>query len=225
MHNDPENFDNVDLSDIIIDDQLYIPMVEHFSYLGSVISRGVTDETDVDSRILKAGSAFGSLRKSLFGSRDVFDEVKGMAYKSLILPILLYGAECWCMTEHLFRKLRNFHHRCVRTMCHVSRIQIRVFRINTSELLQKLSLCSIDTYVSQQQLRWAGHVMRMPWNRLPRKVMSSWVRSKRPRGCPNLTYGRSLKKSLKKADIDIENWDILALDRDRWRNVIHNISP
>ena len=94
-----------------------------------------------------------------FVNQDVFDEVKGMAYKSLILPILLYGAECLCMTEHLFRKLRNFHHRCVRTMCHVSRIQTRVFRITTSELLQKLSLCSIDTYVSQQQLRWAGHVM------------------------------------------------------------------
>jgi len=59
MYNDPENFDNVDLSDIIVDDQRYIPIVEHFSYLGSVISRGVTDERDVDSKMLKARSAFG----------------------------------------------------------------------------------------------------------------------------------------------------------------------
>ena len=65
--------------------------------------------------------------------------------------------------------------------------------------------------------------MRMPWDRLPRKIISSWVRSKRPKGCPNLIYVRSLKKSLKKADVVIENWDILSFDRDGSTDVIDNI--
>ena len=56
--------------------------------------------------------------------------------------------------------------------------------------------------------------MRIPWDRLPRKMISSWVRSKSPEGCSDLNYGRSLEKSWKKADFDIENWRVLFLDRD-----------
>ena len=72
-------------------------------------------------------------------------------------------------------------------------------------------------------MRWAGHVMRMPWNRLPNKMISSWVRAKRPRGCPSLTYGRSLKKSLLKAGVELENWTVLCQDRAGWRNIINSI--
>ena len=149
--------------------------------------------------------------------------VKGSVYESLILPILLYGAECWCLTEQLLQKLRSFHNRCVRAMCRVNRMQTHLFRMITSELLQRLSLSPTDVYVSQQQLRWGGHVMCMPWDLLPRKMISSTVGSERPKGCPNLTYGQFLKKSLKKADVDIENWHVLSLDRDGWRDIINNI--
>ena len=65
--------------------------------------------------------------------------------------------------------------------------------------------------------------MRILWGRFPRKMISSWVRSKRHKSCPNLTYGRSLKKSLKKYDADIENWHVLSLDRNGWTEVINNI--
>ena len=135
---------------------------------------------------------------------------------------MLYS-ECWCLTEHLYQKLRHFHHRCVRTMCNINRLQTRVHHITTFQLLQRLNLFHIDVYISQRQLRWAGHVMRMPWDRLPRKMITSWVRSKRPFGCPKLTYGRSLKKSLNKAGVETENWYNLSLDRDGWRNIIDNV--
>jgi hypothetical protein len=75
-------------------------------------------------------------------------------------------------------------------------------RISNDTLMERLSLKSIDTYISKQQLRSAGHVVRMPWSRLPRKMLSTFVRSKKPRGgAPQYTYGRSLYKALKKACI------------------------
>ena len=64
--------------------------------------------------------------------------------------------------------------------------------------------------------------MHMPWDRLPRKMISPWVCSKKPKVCPNLTYGGSVKKSLKKSYVDIENWHVLSLDRDGWRDIIDN---
>ena len=94
-------------------------------------------------------------------------------------------------------------------MFRVNRPQTRLFRITTAELFQRNSLSLTDVYVLQGQLGCAGHVMRIPWDRLPRKMISSWVRSKSPEGCSNLTYGRSLEKSWEKADFDVENFDML----------------
>ena len=39
---------------------------------------------------------------------------------------------------------------------------------------------------------------RMSFERLQRKMLSSWVVTKRPRGSPKFTYGRGLMKLLKK---------------------------
>lgn len=67
---------------------------------------------------------------------------------------------------------------------------------------------------------WAGHVARMPWDRLPRKMLSCWVPSKRPRGFPKITYGRSLIKCLKKVGLD--DWENVVIDRGAWNSLESN---
>ena len=47
------------------------------------------------------------------------------AYEALVLSILLYGVESWCLTEHLYDRLRVFHARCLRCICYVSRKHTR----------------------------------------------------------------------------------------------------
>ena len=145
-------------------------------------------------------------------------KAKKFVYECIILAILLYGAEHWCLTESLFRKLRVFHARCVRAMCRVNRLHTRVYRIRTSDLLNRLSLQSIDLYVNRRQLRWLGHVARMGPQRLPRKMLTSWVPSKRPRGAPNFTYGRGIY--LRKIGMSKNDWYENALNRLAWRRII-----
>ena len=65
MHNNPDSYDNVDLSDIIDSHDRYIPIADHFSYLGSIISTNCTDNNNVEAGIRKAGSAFGAFSKSI----------------------------------------------------------------------------------------------------------------------------------------------------------------
>ena len=51
VYDNPETFDDADLSNVTVDEQSYISIVDHFTYLGSFISRGVTDGRYIDARI------------------------------------------------------------------------------------------------------------------------------------------------------------------------------
>ena len=222
-YKDPASYDSKDLSNINLGDGKYFPVVDKFCHLGSILTRDCRDDVDVLTRIEAAGNAFGSMRESLFSNRNISHAAKKVVYEGLILPILLYGAESWSLTEALFRQLRLFHARCVRAMCRVNRWHVRKHHIQTSELLTRLGLLTIDAYTTRRQLQWAGHVIRMPFRRLPRKMMTSWVSSKRPIGCPSFTYGRGLYKSLRKADLERDSWFLVARERTKWTEIVSSL--
>ena len=221
-YNDPSTFDNTDLSNIKLGGGRFFPIVALFCYLGSILTRDCKDDEDVKARIDAAGGAFGALRKSVFSNASICLEAKKVVYEGLILAILLYGSESWCLTEFLFDKLRAFHARCTRAMCRVNRRHTRKHRITTDELLERLELKHIDSYVTKRQLQWAGHVMRMSFERLPRKIMTAWTPSKRPVGCPSFTYGRGLHKALRKFNIPSDEWTVLSSNREIWRDIINS---
>ncbi|KAL8584213.1 hypothetical protein ACOMHN_034899 [Nucella lapillus] len=70
---------------------------------------------------------------------------------------------------------------------------------------------SIDALLTQSQLRWSGHLVRMQDSRLPKQLFyGELTGGHRPRGRPNLRYKDTLKKSLQKCDIDVKQWEFLA---------------
>ena len=223
-YTNPSSYDNQNLDHVTLNDGKFLPVVDKFCYLGTTLSRDCSDNDDVSLRIQKAGNAFGSLRRCIFSQHRVSVSVKRTVYEGLILPILLYGAETWCLTKTIFDLVvRMFHHRCIRAMSGVTMKDVFERRLSTDDLLQHLNLRRIDTYITKRQLSWAGHVARMGFDRLPRKMLSCWVPEKRSIGAPEFTYGRGLFKSIKKAGLDKENWHVVAADRVAWRNVIDNV--
>ena len=216
-YTDPRTFDGADLSDVLLPGGRHMPIVAKFPYLGSFIARNCGDAPDVDARISAAGKAFGALRSCVFTTTAITPAAKRAVYEAIIISILLYGCECWCLTEVLLNRLRGFHASCVRAMCRVTRRHTWEHHVSTQELEQRLELDTLDTYVSRRQLRWLGHVRRMPLDRLPRRMLSSWVPSARPQGCPRMTYGRTISKALRKFNVCAEAWPALAADRAAWR--------
>ena len=65
----------------------------------------------------------------------------------------------------------------------------------------------------------------MDFDRLPRRMLSSWVPHGRPIGCPNMTFGRSIRIALGKFHIDRSRWPELAADRSAWRQTLENRRP
>ena len=56
---------------------------------------------EVGCRIAQASRAFGNLHDSVFAASDLSLETKRMLYQSVVLGVLLYGAETWAPTHEL----------------------------------------------------------------------------------------------------------------------------
>ena len=98
------------------------------------------------------------------------------------------------------------------------------FAAGLAKLTSQLSSPLCASHVPDQRrshLRWAGHVSRMPLSRLPPTLLTSWVASCRPLGCPQMTWGRTLKKALSSKGLptDFTAWSQLAADRNAWRHI------
>ena len=142
-------------------------------------------------RIKSATAAFGAL-KNVFTNKHLDLKLKGRIYVALCLSILLYGSEVWCLKENLLHRLRSFHHRCVRNMCRINIAHTIRHHISSSSFFARLGVEALDSYYQRRLLlRWAGHVSRMPIDRLPRMLLTGWVANPRPIGCPQMTWGRT----------------------------------
>jgi hypothetical protein len=137
------------------------------------------------------------------------------------MTILLHGCEVWSLREDLFHCLRRFHNRCCRTMCRINMAHTIRHHITSNSLFSQLEVEPLDVYYNRRVLRWAGHVSRMPMSRTPCKLLTGWVAHTLPIGCPNMTWGRTLKKAIVSANIPTAytEWRELDAQRDKWREL------
>ena len=74
--------------------------------------------------------------------------------------------------------------------------------IPDTEVLKKAGMQSMHTVLKLAQLRWTGHVIRMPDERLPKKVFYGELQEgKRSQGGQKKRYKDTLKASLKDFNI------------------------
>ena len=80
-----------------------------------------------------------------------------------------------------------------------------------TEIMNKAGMQSMHTVLKQAQLRWTGHVIRMPDERLPKKVFYSELQEgKRSQDGQKKCYKDTLKASLKDFDTSIVSWEQTA---------------
>lgn len=183
-------------------------VVNQFTYLGSIMSDDCTIDREIEARIKKASSSFGRLHDRVWSNSSLRAKTKIAVYKAIVLTTLLYGCETWtCHRKHV-KALDSFHHRRLR---YIQKIKWQDLVPNT-EVLSRSGVPGIESFLFSHRLRWAGHVMRMDDNRLPKKIMLSELEQQggktgREVGRPLLRYKDTLKDTLKKCQLPLESLD------------------
>ena len=160
---------------------------------------------------------FGRLRGSVWDRIGIKLDTKLKVYKAVVLPTLLYACETWTIYERHAKRLNHFHTSGLRKLLKIKWQD----RIPDTEVLKRARMQSVHTLLKLAHLRWAGHVTRMPEERLPKKILHGELEmGKRSHGGQEKRYKDTLKASLKDFNIPTESWEQIAQDRAKRRGLI-----
>jgi len=108
--------------------------------------------------------------------RHIIQTLKIKTYRTIILPVVLYGCETWSLTLREDRRLRVFENMVLRGIFGPKRDEITgEWRKLHNEKLNVLYFVSNIVRVIKSGMRWAEHVARMvlALNKFPLRVLGA----------------------------------------------------
>jgi hypothetical protein len=104
-------------------------------------------------------------------------------YRTVIMPVALYGCETWSLTLGEEHRLRVFENRVLRRIFGPKRWEDGSWgKLHNDELHSLYSSLNIVRVIKSRRMRWARHVARMEEGRGVYRVLVGRLRDKRPLG-------------------------------------------
>jgi len=97
---------------VMIDNSTF-ERVEVFKYLGTTLTFQNSIREEIKSRV-RSGNSCNILVQNLVSSRLLSRKLKIKLYRTIILPVVLYGCEAWSLTLREESKLRVFENMVLR---------------------------------------------------------------------------------------------------------------
>ena len=121
---------------------------------------------------------------NLLSSRLLSKNLKIKIYRTIILPVVLYGCETWSLTLREERKPRVIENKVLRRTFGPRRDEItgEWRRLHNEEINDLYSSPNILRVIKSRRMRWAGHVARMGEERGVYRVLVGKPEGKRPLG-------------------------------------------
>jgi hypothetical protein len=146
--------------------------------------------------------------------------VKVRIYKTINLPVVLYGCETWSLTIREGHKLR-----VLRRILGPKRNGVTGGwrKLHNEELLNLYSSPGIIRIINSRRMRWAGYVARIGEKRNVYRLLVGKPEGKRPLGRPRRRWTDNIKMDLLEIRVNGVDWIGLAQDRYRLRALVNSV--
>jgi hypothetical protein len=98
----------------------------------------------------------------------------------MAIPILLYGLECWTLTERQKSRLEAAEMRFRRSVAGYSLID----HTRNDDVREELQIIDINSRTKDYEIKWLQHLERMVQNRIPKLLLNYKPRGRRDQGRP-----------------------------------------
>ena len=143
-------------------------------------------------------------------------------YRTIILPVVVYGSETWSRTLREERTMRMFEKSVLRRIFGPKRDELTgEWKKLHEELNDLYSSPNSGRVIKSRRKRWVGHVAR-----IMRGVYGVLVRrpeEKRLLGRPRHRWEDNIKMDLQEVGCVGLDWIELAQNRDRWRALVNAV--
>ena len=148
--------------------------------------------------ILRSGNACYHSVQNLLSSRLLSRKLKIKIYKTIILPVVLYGCEAWSLTLREERKLRVFENMVLRRIFGPRSDEVtgECRRLHKEEVNDLYSSPNIVRVIKSRRIKWAGHVARMGEERGVYRVLVGKPEGKRSLGRPRCRLVDNIRTDL-----------------------------
>ena len=135
-------------------DNSSIERVDEFKYLGTMLTNQNSIQEEIKSR-LKLGNARYYSVQNLLSPRLLSKNLKMKIYRTIILPVALYGCETWSLTLREERRLRVFENRVLRRVLRPKRDEVTAKwrKLHNQELRDLYSLPYLVQVVKSRRMR------------------------------------------------------------------------
>jgi hypothetical protein len=131
-------------------------------------------------------------------SRLIPKNLKIKIYKTVILPVVLYGCKTWSLTLGEEHRLGVFENKVLRKIFGPKREEDGLRRkLHNDEIHSLYSSLNIVRVIKSRRMRWAGHVACMGVGTNVYRVLVRRPKGKRPLGRPRCRWEDNIKIDLR----------------------------
>jgi len=139
-------------------------------------------------------------------------------YKALVRPVVVYGSECWVLTENIKQKLLVFERKILRTFDPTQKTNGE-WRLKINEELEETIIKeNIVRYIKYKRLGWLRHVERMTNERVAKTIYKWKPYATRQKGRPRVRWEDDVRNDLRK--MGVNNWKQTTQERKKWEEII-----